>query len=122
MDRKRRAFLKGMAPVAVAAPLGFLAISSSARMGGAPGAQSPGPRPPGMPPLDEDSPKIDPTAILKHNQQEILDDAKKLFTLASDLKEQVEKTDSANVLSLPIVRKTKEIEDLAKRIRSLALD
>ncbi len=59
---------------------------------------------------------------MKHNQQQIQDDVKKLYALAGDLKDQVEKTDSVNVPSLPLVKKAEEIEDLAKQIRSLALD
>jgi hypothetical protein len=42
----------------------------------------------------------------------------KLFQLASELKEQVEKTDSSQVLSLALVRKAEEIEKLAKEIKS----
>lgn len=121
MDEKRRAFLK-MAPAAVAVPAGLLVIGSATRRSGLLAAQAPAQPPSVLPPLDENSPKIDPTAILKKNQQEIVDDTKKLFALASELKEQVDKTDSVNILSLPIVRKTKEIEDLAKHIHSLALD
>ena len=72
-------------------------------------------------PSDVEPPALDPKAILKHNQQRIQDDIKKLYALAGELKDQVEKTDSASVLSLPLVKKAKEIEDLAKQIRNLVL-
>ena len=44
----------------------------------------------------------------------------KLFQLASELKEESEKTDSAKVLSVAMVRKAEEIERLAKDIKSRA--
>jgi hypothetical protein len=79
------------------------------------------PRPPVPPQMpDEDIPRIDPKAILKGNQKQIQDDVKRLYTLATELKEQAEKTDATAMLSLPMVRKAEEIEKLARRIRNLA--
>ena len=65
-------------------------------------------------------PKLDPKLILEANQKEIKKNVEKLFDLASELKAEVEKTDSVQVLSLAMVRKTEEIEKLAKDIRSRA--
>jgi len=65
-------------------------------------------------------PKPDPKLMLEANQKEIKKNVEKLFDLASELKAEVEKTDSAQVLSLALVRKTEEIEKLAKEIRSRA--
>jgi hypothetical protein len=79
------------------------------------------PRPPvqlQMP--DEDIPRIDPKAILKGNQKQIQDDVKRLYALATELKEQAEKTDATAMLSLPMVRKAEEIEKLARQIKNLA--
>lgn len=76
------------------------------------------PPPPRIP--DEDIPRIDPKAILKGNQKRIQDDVKRLFTLATELKEQAEKTDATAMLSLPLVRKAEEIEKLARQIKNLA--
>jgi len=45
----------------------------------------------------------------------------KLFQLASELKAEVEKTDSVLVLSMAMLKKTEEIEKLAKGIRSRAI-
>jgi len=67
-----------------------------------------------------DEPKIDPKLILKHNQQQIHDDILRLYDLAGQLKEQVNKTDSSNVLSLGLVQKAEEVEKLAKQIKTLA--
>ena len=44
----------------------------------------------------------------------------KLYELAGDLKSEVEKTDSAQVLSLAMIKKAEEIEKLAKDIKSRA--
>lgn len=76
-------------------------------------------------PLDQqnppdESPKIDPRAVLKENQQKIKQDADRLFELASELKKQTNQTNSADILSLDLVRKAEEIEKLARRIKNLA--
>jgi hypothetical protein len=69
---------------------------------------------------DADIPRIDPKAILKGNQKQIQDDVKRLYALATELKEQAEKTDATAMLSLPMVRKAEEIEKLARQIKNLA--
>jgi len=53
--------------------------------------------------------------ILKAEYQKSLDDARELSRLADDLKLQLEKNDRY-VLSLATLKKTEEIEKLAKRI------
>ena len=58
--------------------------------------------------------------ILEENQKDIKKKVEKLFELASQLKEEVEKTDSSKVLSLNLVRKAEEIEKLAKDIKNLS--
>jgi hypothetical protein len=69
---------------------------------------------------DSSAPKADPKLILEANQKEIKKDVEHLYDLASELKAEVEKTDSVQVLSLAMLRKTEEIEKLAKGIRSRA--
>jgi hypothetical protein len=59
-------------------------------------------------------------AALEENQKDIKAKVEKLFQLATELKEQVEKTDSAKVLSLGMVKKAEEIEKLAKDIKTRA--
>ncbi len=61
-----------------------------------------------------------PKLILEANQKEIKKNVEKLYDLAAELKAEVEKTDSVQVLSLAMLRKTEEIEKLAKDIRSRA--
>jgi hypothetical protein len=122
MDRKKRDFLAATIPLALTAPLGLLASRIYARSV----AQEMGTRAPHQAtpypdtPNPEDMPKIDPQKILQHNQEKIQDDVEKLYALAGQLKDQVTKTDSTNVLSLPLVQKAEEIEKLAKQIKNLA--
>ena len=69
---------------------------------------------------DSNSPKIDPKLVLEANKKEIKKNVEKLYDLASELKAEVEKTDSVHVLSLAMLRKADEIEKLAKEIKSRA--
>jgi hypothetical protein len=59
-------------------------------------------------------------AALEENEKNIKTKVEKLFQLASELKEEVEKTDSAKVLSLAMLKKAEEIEKLAKDIKTRA--
>ena len=59
-------------------------------------------------------------AVLEENQKDIKKNVEKLFDLASQLKEQVEKTDSTTTLSLALVKKAEEIEKLARQIKERA--
>jgi hypothetical protein len=52
----------------------------------------------------------------KKRQEEIREDTQKLYQLASELKEAVDKTNE-NVLSLAVVKKAEEVERLAKRVK-----
>lgn len=64
-------------------------------------------------------PKPDP-AMLKARQEEIKKQVQQLFELAGELKAETEKTDSASVLSLPVLKKAEKIQKIAKHIQSLA--
>jgi hypothetical protein len=85
-------------------------------------------RPPGQNPRsdprsrDDDSLPSPPSAkaALKDNEKGIKKDIEKLYQLASELKVEVEKTDSSQVLSLPLLRKAEEIEKLAREIKNRA--
>ena len=87
--------------------------------------QNPSPRPNGNDPgsKEEDGPRPAlPTTkvILEANDKDIKKSVEKLFQLATELKNEVEKTDSVTILSLAMVRKAEEIERLAKEIKSRA--
>ena len=55
-------------------------------------------------------------ALNKERQQKLKNDTDKLLQLATELKEYVDKTNE-NVLSLDVIKKTEEIEKLAKSVR-----
>ena len=59
-------------------------------------------------------------AMLEQRQKDIKKEVERLYKLASELKDEVEKTDATTVLSLPMVRKAEEIEKLAKQIKDNA--
>ena len=76
---------------------------------------------PGEKDEDTDETKFGSKAVLEANQKDIKKSIERLFQLASELKAEVEKTDSVQVLSVPMLRKAEEIEKLAKGIRSRAI-
>lgn len=61
-----------------------------------------------------------PGPVLRENQDEMKKDIDQLYAMAQQLKEQSDKTNSTQVLSLTLVQKAKNIQDLAKRIGNLA--
>jgi hypothetical protein len=87
-------------------------------------SQTPPPSPPGArkPPSDQgpEAPELPSTdkRILDENEKEIKKKVERLYDLASELKTQVEKTDSSKVLSLNLIKKAEEIEKLAHDIKT----
>jgi hypothetical protein len=65
-------------------------------------------------------PPTDRKAIAKQNQAEVKADVEKLYVLISELKEQVEKSDVNLTLPVSVVKKSHEIEKLAKHVKELA--
>jgi hypothetical protein len=121
MDPKKRNFITQLFSWALAAPLALLAVRAF--------AQNPSPKvPQANPPVYDGhndpfgsaAAKPDPKQILKQNKDQIHDDVEKLYVLASELKDEVEKTDSVNVLSLAMVGKAEQVEKLARQIKNLA--
>lgn len=111
----RRAFLTVF--LASGLPAAFMNSSLHAQAGGA----APPPPKPVQRDDDTDEPKIDSKVLLEANQKDIKKSVERLFQLANELKTEVEKTDSVQVLSVPMIKKTEEIEKLAKSIRSRAI-
>jgi hypothetical protein len=111
----RRTFLAGL----------LLTGVSSATLGGKTNAQSPVIRPPSQkgPPgqqPDADTPDL-PNAdkkILESNDKDMKKKVDRLYQLATELKDEVEKTDSSKVLSLNLMKKAEEIERLARDIKN----
>lgn len=59
-------------------------------------------------------------AALEENDKDIKKKIEKLYELATALKAEVEKTDSAKVLSFVMIKKAEEIEKLAREIKTRA--
>jgi len=78
---------------------------------------------PDDPSNDADSPKPHSSgskALLEERQKNIKKDVDKLYSLATQLKAEVDKTDSTSVLSLAMLKKAEEIEKLARQIKDHA--
>jgi hypothetical protein len=127
MTNGRRAFLAGFAALAASRLWAGqlqegIPGSPNGRQGtpGAPQPRFPDSVQPGSSDEDRTGPNIDPHAILKQNQKQILKDMAQLESLVSDLRKQVNTIDSANVLSMDLIHKAEEIEKLARQIKTLA--
>jgi hypothetical protein len=77
-------------------------------------------RDPNLGPEQEAPRTLDPKAIELANKQELKKDVAKLFEMASELKDQIDKTDATSTLSVSVVKKAQQIEKLAKQIKNLA--
>jgi len=70
---------------------------------------------------DKNAPPQDPTAkhkvTLKRNEKEFRAGVEKLFQMSSELKEEVDKTMTSDVLSVRMYKKMEEIEKLAKELK-----
>jgi hypothetical protein len=64
-------------------------------------------------------PISDPKVQLKESQKNLRRDADHLLQLAKELKDEADKTEQTNVLSLSLVRKAEEVEKLARQIKDL---
>jgi peptidoglycan hydrolase CwlO-like protein len=82
--------------------------------------QMPSESPPEARPPNPQNEKDMARTRLKENEKQVKKDAEKLLQLAQELKSQVDSTDSASVLSMPIVRQAEQIEKLARSIKQLA--
>jgi hypothetical protein len=113
----RRSFLTMLAGAGTAVVMRAQAERGQAKPTGRPSPPDPSP--------DADasgsSPEKSATKIaLEANEKDIKKNIEKLFQLATDLKAEVEKTDSSQVLSLAMVKKAEEIEKLAREIKTRA--
>jgi len=59
-------------------------------------------------------------AILLRNEKEFREGVERLYQLTSDLRDEVQKTMTTDVLSVRMVKKTEEIEKLAKTLKTKA--
>jgi hypothetical protein len=108
----RRTFLGGLLTTGLATRLNAgLAQGQNPKL---PQDQKTGPDTPAENPLAPSAEK----RILEENEKDIKKKVEKLYDLATELKAEVDKTDSSKVLSLNLVRKAEEIEKLARDIKN----
>jgi hypothetical protein len=113
MMKSRRKLLIRLCTVGM--PLGILARTLAAQF-----PLPPPKRNPDQQNDDPNAPKPETKAILEANQKDIKKNVERLYQLASELKAEVEKTDSVQVLSVAMLRKAEEIEKLARETKARA--
>jgi hypothetical protein len=115
----RRRFLTFLTAAGSLVILRAVSLSGQAKPSTGGGRPTAPPDPSGDP--DEASPSKSPTKVmLESNEKDIKKSIDKLFQLATDLKEEVEKTDSSKVMSVAMIKKAEEIERLAHDIKTRA--
>jgi hypothetical protein len=121
VDAKKRHFLTVMIPMALFSSAG-IASAQNGLPARPESAQNPEPPKINQPmPNDEIKPNSkEAKDILKQNQRQIKENVERIYKLAEELKDEVEKTDATNTLSLPMVQKAEQIEKLAKQVKNLA--
>lgn len=120
MRETRRVFVMSMAGIAG----GLTTVKAW------PFAQDPPTPPPRPQPAETPNPAeihANPQAIaaakrarLQQNEQEFRDGVERLYQLTGELREEVQKTPTTDVLSVRMVKKTEEIEKLAKVLKAKA--
>jgi hypothetical protein len=108
----RRGFLTGLIVTGISGEIaGRLAVAQT------PSASQ---EKPGKPELPADTPPLPSVEkrILDENEKDIKKKVGRLYELATELKAEVDKTDSSKVLSLNLLKKAEEIEKLARDIKN----
>lgn len=115
---RRRKFLGAFSGLCIAiVPMTLLAANLHAQQDQGSRPSDPEPKPGEH---DAPFPPGSRKAALEENERGIKKKVEKLFQLASELRDEVDKTDSVKVLSLAMVKKAEEIEKLAKDIKAKA--
>jgi hypothetical protein len=117
MSDTRRRFLTALAGTGTLVLLRAGSLSGQAKPSGRKATSDPLMEPESSDPAPAKSPT---KAILEANEKDIKKNIEKLYQLATDLKTEVEKTDSSQILSLALVKKAEEIERLARDIKTRA--
>lgn len=109
----RRGFLRGVTLLGAAA-----GVWGSLRAEAAPQPQQGKPKGLETTPIENPNLPSPEKAALEANEKDIKKKVDQLYQLATELKTEVDKTDSRKVLSLSLLKKTEEIEKLARDIRN----
>jgi hypothetical protein len=100
-------------------------LSLSASIGGLCAAQEDVPPPQFPPPFPRPEPPDSPRnkkrdrVILKANRETITKDVTRMSELVDALQKQLKESDTTDILSLDVLRKSEEIEKLARHVRDL---
>lgn len=110
--------------------LGGIMIAAPAWFGAWQAGPTPQPRPSPNAPTNQNAPQgLDgrplpvengKQEVDKQNQLEIRLEVQRLYAMATELKDEVDKTNSNAVLSLSVMKRAQDIEKLAKQIRDRA--
>jgi hypothetical protein len=105
---------------------GVLAVCNGVALGQTPGKPTfPKPPTPGDPQeRDKNADAPDPQTVnrtsMRQNEKEFRAGVERLYQLSSELREEMQKTPTTNVLSVRMYKKTEEIEKLAKQLKRKA--
>jgi hypothetical protein len=116
VETGRRFFLSGIAAT-LAGVNGLLAAQQRHGVQGPPMTQIPDASQSGRGDETIQPPRIDPKVQLKEDQKALRHDVDRLLEMVKDLKQESDNTPETEVLSLSLVKKTEEIEKLARQIR-----
>ncbi len=116
METGRRFFLSSIAATLAGAD-GLLTADQRRGTQGPPLTQIPDASQSGRGDETVQPPRRDPKVQLKEDQKALRHDVDRLLQMVSELKEESDKTPETDVLSLSLVKKTEEIEKLARQIR-----
>jgi hypothetical protein len=121
MQETRRGFVWDLATMA-----GVLVVCKGVALGQTPGKPTfPKPPTPGDPQeknktADASDLKAMKQAVAIRNEKEFRAGVERLYQLSGELREEMQKTTTTNVLSVRMYKKTEEIEKLAKQLKNLA--
>ena len=126
LESRRRLMKTCLGAVGVLASQPLMAALQGVGPGAHPAPPQPRPSPnapnPNFPPGLKGPPVTgtDKKAIDRQNQEEIRTDVTKLYEMVSELKDEVDKTNTNSTLAVSVVKKAQQIEKLAKQIKDLA--
>jgi len=121
MQETRRGFVWDLATMA-----GVLVVCNGVALGQTPGKPTfPKPPTPGDPQeknktADASDLKAMKRAAMVRNEKDFRVGVERLYQLSDDLRKEMQKTTTTNVLSVQMYKKTEEIEKLAKKLKNLA--
>lgn len=120
MTKTRRGFVKGLMATTSLLAAGSVLGQTSIRKPTLPKPPTPGD------PQEKDrnaeapDPKVSNRAAMLKNEKEFRTGVERLYQLSSELRDELQKTTTTNVLSIRMYKQTEQIEKLAKQLKSMA--